>query len=200
MPTPLELPEIQVHPATVARWKDIETLFGSKGASAGCWCMFWRLERGDFNKMRGEGTKAMLKDMTCKNEVAGVLAYDDQKPVGWCSIGPRADYKALENSRILKRIDDKPVWSVVCFFVAKEYRAKGAMLELLREAVKYAKKHGAKIVEGYPIDMQTPKLAGQKLSGYAGYMGIASVFREAGFVEVGRASDTQLIMRYSIKE
>lgn len=85
-------------------------------------------------------------------------------------------YAALENSRILKHVDDQPVWFVVCFYVAK----------------------AARIVEGYPIDMQTPKLAGQKLTSYAGYMGVASVFRDVGFVEVGRASETQLIMRYTL--
>ena len=53
-------------------------------------------------------------------------------------------------------------------------------------------------VEGYPIDMQTPLLAGQKLTGYSGFMGIASVYRDAGFVEVDRASETQLIMRLII--
>ena len=66
-------------------------------------------------------------------------------------------------------------------------------------AVTYAKKHGAKIMEGCPINMQSEKLAGQKLNSYAGYMGIASVFREAGFVETCHASELQLIMRHMIK-
>jgi GNAT superfamily N-acetyltransferase len=192
--------EVEVYPATAERWKDIETLFGPKGAYAGCWCMFWRLDRADFKKMKGEGTKAVLKDMTSKNEVAGLLAYIDGQPIGWCSIGPRKDYAALENSRILKRIDDTPVWSIVCFFVAKPFRSKGVMSELLRGAVKYAKQQGAQVIEGYPIDMQTHKLAGQILNSYSGYMGIASIFRAAGFTKVADASETQLIMRYTVKD
>jgi hypothetical protein len=191
--------KLDVYPATAERWHDLERLFGPKGAYAGCWCMFWRLERSDFKQLKGEGTKAVLKDLTCHDQVPGVLAYADGQPVGWCSIGPRQTYTALENSRILKRLDDQPVWSVVCFFVDKAHRQHGAMLDLLRGAVKYAKSQGAQVVEGYPIDMQTPKLAGQKLSSYAGYMGIASVFRALGFVEAGRASETQLIMRYTVK-
>jgi len=191
--------EVEVFPATDERWKDIESLFGVKGAYAGCWCMFWRLDRGDFKKMKGEGTKAVLKGMTTSNDVAGLLAYVDGQPIGWCSISPRKDYAALENSRILKRIDDKPVWSIVCFFVAKSFRSKGIMSELLGGAVKYAEQKGAEIIEGYPIDMQTDKLAGQKLNSYSGYMGIASIFRAAGFVKVADASETQLIMRYTAK-
>jgi len=191
--------KVEVYPATAERWKYIESLFGAKGAYAGCWCMFWRLDRADFKRMKGEGTKAVLKGMTTKNDVAGLLAYIDGQPIGWCSIGPRNDYAALENSRILKRIDDMPVWSIVCFFVAKPFRSKGIMSELLRGAVKYAEQQGAKIIEGYPIDMQTDKLAGQKLNSYSGYMGSASIFRAAGFVKVADASETQLIMRYTVK-
>jgi GNAT superfamily N-acetyltransferase len=161
--------------------------------------MFWRLERSEFKRLKGEGTKAVLQEMTCENKAPGFLAYQDGRAVGWCSAGPREQYAALENSRILKRVDDQPVWSVVCFFVDKAARSKGAMYALLRGVVEYAGQQGARIVEGYPLDMQNPKLAGQKLTSYAGYMGIASVFSEVGFVEVGRASETQLIMRYTIQ-
>ena len=192
--------DIKVFPATAERWNDIETLFGPKGAYAGCWCMFWRLDRADFKKMKGDGTKAVFREMTMNNDVAGVLAYVDAQPIGWCSIGPRKDYSALENSRILKRIDSTPVWSIVCFFVARSFRNKGVMSALLRGAVKYAIHQGAQVIEGYPIDMQTHKLAGQTLNSYAGYMGIASIFRAAGFVQVAEASETQLIMRYTVKE
>ena len=194
-----ESADVEVYPATAERWKDIESLFGAKGAYAGCWCMFWRLDRADFKRMKGEGTKAVLKGMTTSNNVAGLLAYVDGQPIGWCSISPRKDYAALENSRILKRIDDMPVWSIVCFFVAKPFRNKSITSKLLRGAVKYAEQQGAKIIEGYPIDMQTDKLAGQKLNSYSGYMGIASIFRAAGFVKVADASETQLIMRYTVK-
>ncbi len=191
--------KIETFPLTDQRWKDAMALFGANGGYAGCWCMFWRLDRGDFKKLRGSGTKEILKGMAKKKQEPGMITYLDNKPVGWCSIGPRENYIALENSRILKRVDEKPVWSIVCFFVDKPARKQGLMVEMLRGAVAYAKKKGAKIIEGYPIDMQTEKLAGQKLSSYAGYMGIASAFREAGFVEAGCASETQLIMRYKIK-
>lgn len=191
--------QFMVHPASAERWADLEQVFGEHGAYAGCWCMFWRLNRADFKQLKGEGTRAVLHEMTTRGDVPGLLLYDQGQPVGWCSIGPREGYLALENSRILKRIDEQPVWSVVCFFVTKKYRGMGAMSALIRGGVDYARQKGAKIVEAYPIDMQSPKLAGQKLTSYSGYMGIASVFRDAGFVEVGRASGTQLIMRYQLE-
>ena len=188
--------DIDVHPATADRWPDLEMLFGQNGACGGCWCMFWRLKRSDYKQLQGEGTKAVLRDLTLKNEIPGMLAYVDGQAVGWISIGPRQQYLALENSRILKRLDDQPVWSIVCFFTKKNFRRQGIMLALVKGAVHYALEHQAQIIEAYPIDMQSPKLAGQRLSGSSGYMGLASVFRQAGFVEVARASETQLMMRY----
>ncbi|HCK66714.1 MAG TPA: GNAT family N-acetyltransferase [Anaerolineae bacterium] len=191
--------KIEIKPLTKERWKDAVTLFGENGGYAGCWCMFWRLERGDFKKLKGKGTQEILKQMADKKEEPGLITYLNKIPVGWCSVGARENYIALENSRILKRVDDQPVWSIVCFFVDKSARKQGLMTEMIKGAVNYAQTKGAKIIEGYPIDMQSEKLAGQKLNSYAGYMGIASAYREAGFVEAGRASETQIIMRYKIK-
>ncbi len=189
------VPKIQVCPATSANWSDVEVLFGPKGAYAGCWCMFWRRDRAEFKRDKGEGNRKMLEHLTQTDRVPGLLAYVNGEVAGWCSIGPREHFVALENSRILKRVDDRPVWSISCFFVAKAYRRQGLMQRLIEAAVEYAGAHGAERVEGYPIDLETPQLKGQELGSYAGYMGMASAYRAAGFVEVGRASETQLIMR-----
>lgn len=188
--------DIKVFPAAKDRWEDLENLFGSNGAYANCWCTFWRLKRVDFNWMKGEEKKAILQNLTESGQVPGMIAYVDEQPVGWCSIGPREGFYALENSRILKRIDEKPVWSIVCFFIAKRFRRQGVMSALIHGSVQYALEHGAEVIEAYPIDMQTEKLSGKKLSGCSGYMGLASAFRTAGFIKVKEASETQLIMRY----
>lgn len=195
-----QTPEIKVVPANAEHWNDLETLFGPGGASGGCWCMFWRLKRTDFNAMKSAEKKAALRNLTLKNKEPGLLAYIDGQAVGWCSVGPRADFAALETSRLLKPIDDVPVWSIVCFFIAKPFRNQGVLTQLLRGAVQYARQHGAKIVEGYPLDMESHKLEGKKLTGSSGYMGISSAFRAAGFVTVKEVSDTQLIMRCTIAE
>ncbi len=191
--------DLQIHPATADRWADLEALFGPRGAYSGCWCMFWRLPNAEFNKINGEGAKAALKALTEKPLAPGMLAYADGQPVGWCSIAPREHYLGLERSRNFKRLDDQPVWSVVCFFVHKKFRRQSVMAALLRGAVAYAKEHGAKIIEGYPTNMHHPLLEGKQLHRFHGYMGIADVFRAAGFVEVGQAAEgTQLVMRYTL--
>ena len=188
------------YPATPERWSDLESLFGKNGANAGCWCMFWRLERAMFKKTKGEGNRQILKQIVEGDEQPGILAYDGMQAVGWCGIAPREKLAALENSRILKRVDNQPVWSITCFFTLKEARRQGIMEALIKAAVKHAKSNGAQIVEAYPINMQSPKLAGQTFNSYSGYMGVASAFRALGFEQVGQASETQLIMRLNLAD
>jgi GNAT superfamily N-acetyltransferase len=176
-------------PITIDRWDDFETLFGDNGACGGCWCMWWRLKRSQYEKQKGAGNKKSIKRIVNSGITPGILAYDKVKPIGWCAIEPRESYSLLENSRVLKRIDDEKVWSVVCFFIDRKYRGKGVTEKLLEAALKYAKKNKAKIVEGYPIDSKnTP-------SAFA-WTGFASAFTKVGFKEVHRGSPTRPIMRY----
>ncbi|MCU0364258.1 MAG: GNAT family N-acetyltransferase [Ignavibacteriaceae bacterium] len=182
------------YPVTKENWKDFEDLFGEKGACAGCWCMYWRMKRKDYDNLRGTGTKKKMKSLVNKGTVPGILAYDNDKPIGWCSVAPREDFPVLENSRVMKRIDNKPVWSVVCFFIKRDYRRKGLSVELLNASKVFVKMNNGKIIEGYPVE---PKAA--KSPDVFVWTGLASAFRQAGFKEIIRRSETRPIMRYSIK-
>lgn len=183
--------KLKFRPLTKARWADLEKLFGERGACGGCWCMWWRLKRSDFMRQRGEQNRKALKRIVESGEVPGILAYAGGQPIGWCSVSPREVYLALGRSRVLKRVDDKSVWSVVCFFVNKRFRRKGLTLKLLEAAVEYAAKQGGSIVEGYPIEAGTKRMA----DAFA-YTGLASAFRKAGFAEVLRRSESRPMMRY----
>ena len=189
------IPELEFHPLTLERWKDLETLFGERGACGGCWCMWWRLKRSDFERQKGKKNKAALKKIVRSGQTPGILAYVKGKPIAWCSVGPRETYPALERSRVLKRIDDKPVWSVVCFFVAKPFRKKGVSFETLSAVVDFAKKSGAKIVEGYPIEYKKGRWPDAFV-----WTGLPSTFLKAGFKEVHRGSPTRPIMRYFVNK
>ncbi|MEW6456253.1 MAG: GNAT family N-acetyltransferase [Acidobacteriota bacterium] len=193
--TRASLLDLGFHLLTTERWRDLEMLFGERGACGGCWCMWWRLKRSQFEKQKGQGNKKALKKIVDSGEIPGLLAYARGQPIAWCSVAPRETYPVLERSRTLKRIDDEPVWSVVCFFVAKPFRRKGVTVELLRAAVKYAKEHGAKIVEGYPVEPKKSIMPDVFV-----WTGVASAFRRVGFVEVARRSETRPIMRYFVKE
>ena len=182
------------YPVTKENWEDFENLFGEKGACAGCWCMLWRLRRKEYDRLRGAGNKRKMKSLVYAGIVPGILAYDKDKPIGWCSVAPREDFPVLENSRVMKRIDDKPVWSVVCFFINKDYRKKGLSVELLSAAKSFVKNNKGKIIEGYPVEPKSGKTAD-----VFAWTGLASAFRKAGFKEILRRSETRPIMRFSIK-
>src|SRR5512146_2128211 len=103
--TQLPSPKIRFHAATPDRWHDIEALFGKRGACAGCWCMWWRLSRSEWNRSKGERNRRAFGNLVRSGAEPGVLAYADGKPVGWCAIAPRQDYSALERSRILRPVE-----------------------------------------------------------------------------------------------
>ena len=146
------------------------------------------MPRAQFQRQAGEKNKEALKAIVDSGEAPGLLAYAEDDPIAWCSVAPREHFAGLERSRSLKRVDDAPVWSVVCFFVAKPFRSRGVMVPLLTAAVEYARARGAKIVEVYPVEPT------ERLTGDRGYTGVVSAFRKAGFVEVLRRG-TRPIMR-----
>lgn len=157
--------------------------------------MWWRLKRSEFDRQKGERNRIAFKQIVESGEIPGILAYENGNPVGWCSVEPREKFSVLERSRILKRVDEKPVWSITCFFVNKSLRRRGVSLMLLKAAVEYVKRQGGKIVEGYPVEPNRDKVPAPFV-----YTGLVSAFLKAGFVEVARRSETRPIMRYAIKK
>ena len=124
--------DVTCRPLTRRNWPDLEQLFGPRGASAGCWCMWWRLKRSEWEKQKGEKNRSSFEKIVASGAPTGVLAYLEKQPVGWCAIAPRTHYPVLERSRILSPIDDQPVWSVTCFFIARPHRQSGLTAALLR--------------------------------------------------------------------
>jgi GNAT superfamily N-acetyltransferase len=152
--------------------------------------MWWRLPRSQFNAGKGEGNRRAMKKLVAAGAETGILAYEGRRAVGWCSVAPRSQFSGLARSRVLAPVDDAPVWSVVCFFVAKDRRHSGLTEKLLDAAVRHAKGRGARIVEGYPVE---PGPGGAP-DAFA-YTGLASVFRRAGFSEAARRSPRRAVYR-----
>jgi GNAT superfamily N-acetyltransferase len=184
---------VKVYPVTSARWADLEKLFGERGACGGCWCMLWRLKRSQYEKQKGAKNKRALRRIVLSGEPPGLLAYARGQPVGWCALAPREAYPALERSRLLQRLDDKPVWSIACLFVAKAFRRKGVSVQLLQAALGHVRNRGGQILEGYPQD---PKK--DPMPDVFAHTGLAAAFEEAGFTEQLRRSPTRPIMRAAV--
>ena len=184
----------EYHPLFSERWSDFEHLFGARGAYGGCWCMWWRVSRKEFEKQQGEGNRKAMKRLVDSGVVPGILLYADGIPVGWCSVAPREQYASLNRSYVLKPIDDQPVWSIVCLFVDKSYQRQGMAARLIRAAVDYVGKQGGRIIEAYPSIPRS-----DSVPPVSSFMGFPAMFENAGFVECARPSRSKIIMRYVIR-
>jgi GNAT superfamily N-acetyltransferase len=184
--------DLTFHPLTQKLWRDFEILFGPNGACGGCWCMYWKLRGKAFSESTGEAARQMQRSVVEAGIVPGLLAYMDSIPIGWIAVEPRAVYPKLAHARVLKPVDDRPVWSVTCFYVERKFRHQGITLALLRAAIDFVREKGGNIVEGYPLDvhrdMPAPFI----------FTGTASAFQDAGFKEVARYSPTRPIFRFEI--
>lgn len=194
--------ELEVHPLTPDRLPDLARLFGQGGDPKWCWCSFFRLRSVDFREATAESNRAVLEravDATsAEGRAPGLVAYRDGEAVGWVSLGPRDDFARLHHSRVLGPVDDRPVWSIVCFVVARGARKQGIANALLDAAVDYARQHGATLLEAYPVDT-----AGDRIPAANAYKGTLTMFERAGFEvaarrRANRASPERPIVRRRI--
>jgi len=193
--TKLSPEEVAIRPVTLAEWPDMQALFDEPGPHRGCWCMYWRLRRADFNARYGQPLRQAMAEIIRAGRVPGILAYHQGRAVGWCSIAPRDEFPSLDRSPTLKRVDDEPVWSIVCFFITRPYRHRGLLDILIAGAIAFARQNGARTIEAYPLLPE--KAAAQP---YERYMGVQTTFERLGFREVARRSPRRLIMRYPIAD
>ena len=182
---------MEFYPVDDKRWPDLVRLFEHHGNPGYCWCMRWRARGGAFLKLKTDGRREALRHQVRTGIPVGIIGYLDGDPVAWCSVAPRETYAALEHSRILKRIDDAPVWAIVCLYLDRRIRGQGLTPRVLSAAVDYALAQGATIVEGYPVDRAS------RGSGSYMWMGLPAAFREAEFQEVARPGTGRYIMRYT---
>lgn len=183
---------LTVEPLSRKNWKEFERLFGSRGACGNCWCMYYRLPKQEFDRGKEkQGNKLAMKKLVWEGKAAGLLGFYQGQAIAWCAFAPRQDFIKLEKSRVHKRIDDRPVWSVPCFFIAKEFRKQGVSVELLLALIRYAKKKKIKIIEAYPA-MPTKG----KLPDAFAWIGLYRSFTRAGFEIVDHTSKNRPMVRF----
>jgi len=189
------LAEFRFEPVTAAHWNDLEALFGERGACGGCWRMSWRKPKDRFERDKGAANRASLQALVKQGPPPGILAYAGGRPVGWCAVAPRREYVRLAASRVLRPLDDAPVWSVSCFFIARQFRRKGLSVALLDAAVEFVRQQGGRIVEGYPTLAKTAAA-----SPTFAWTGVLEAFLKAGFQERPRWSESRPIVRHFVQQ
>jgi hypothetical protein len=110
---------LAVVPATANRFDDVATVLGGDRDRA-CWCLYWRLTSGEFNRVPDRPGK--VRELLVADPAPGLLAYRDGTVAGWCGLGPRAQMGRLARSRTIPVVDELPVWSVTCFVVRTGFR------------------------------------------------------------------------------
>jgi GNAT superfamily N-acetyltransferase len=169
---------IEVVPATADRFDDVAAVLGCH-EKAPCCCQYWRMSAGDYNRSTLAERRSALRGQLSETPTAGMLAYVDGEPAGWCGFGVRQRVERLVRSRTIPAIDDLPVWAVYCFTVRVGYRRRGVARALLDGLIDYAREQGAPALEAYPVET-----GGARIHGTAAYVGTLGMFEAARFRRV----------------
>lgn len=180
-------PKLRFREVNAHTLKDFIDLFESRGGPKNCWCMVWRTASSETRKGTGAARKAAMARRIRKDTPVGILGYVGQEPVAWCSVAPRDTFRDLGGEEAEHR---DVIWSIVCFFLKRDYRQHGFFGQMLRAAVQQARRRGATVVEAYPVDPNSPSYR---------FMGFVPAFEKAGFVEVGQAGTRRHVMRLAVK-
>jgi GNAT superfamily N-acetyltransferase len=169
----------ETYPLTADRFEDFADVINRPRRANHCWCLSHRLQAAEIQRL-GNGSREQAMRRLCEGDhPPGVVTYDDGEPVGWCNIGPRSEITSLTRSRVIRAVDDLPVWSIVCIVVRSGHRRRGVTAPLIEGAVTYAFSHAAPAVEAYPVDpagRMDPTMA---------FVGTRVMFERAGFEVVG---------------
>jgi GNAT superfamily N-acetyltransferase len=183
---------LTIRPLTPDLWPTLEDLFGTGGASNGCWCMYWRIGR-QYHQRPREQNRHAFRQIVKQGLPPGLLAFDGTRVVGWCQLTARDDLRWLNHTRFFERVDDVPVWCISCFYVRRGYRRKGVMSALIAAALNAAKRANAPALEAYPVDTARADSTTNV------FTGTASTFKRAGFKTLARRLPSRPIMRHDLK-
>jgi len=169
----------ETHPVTADRFEDFADVVNRSRRPNHCWCLSHRLRTQEIEELGGGSREEAMRRLCDRQYPPGVVAYRDGEPVGWCNVGPRTEITRLAGSRLIRPIDDLPVWSIVCIVVRSGHRRQGVTAPLLAGAVAYAASSGAPAVEAYPVDPPG------RMDLTMAFVGTKAMFERAGFEVVG---------------
>ncbi|MGL3805698.1 GNAT family N-acetyltransferase [Paeniglutamicibacter sp. R2-26] len=169
----------QTHPVTPDRFEDFADVVNPTRRDTHCWCLSHRLGASDIEEL-GHGIREEAMRRLCERDnPPGVITYHDGVPLGWCSIGPRSEIPRLAASKLIRPVDEVPVWSIICVVVRSGHRRQGVTDQLLEGAVRYAASRGAPAVEAHPVDPEG------RMDTTMAFVGTRAMFERAGFRVIG---------------
>jgi GNAT superfamily N-acetyltransferase len=200
MQAPLPTAQVTIVPANEASWDDIAAIFGTTDAGH-CQCQRFKVVGWIWRDSTQDQRTAMLRQQTACGDpnavtTSGLVAYVDDEPAGWVAVEPRTAYPKLRTSRVPwtgrdEDKDDPGVWAVTCFVVRKGYRGRGLTYPLALATIDFAREHGARALEAYPMITQPGKV----ITWGELHVGARQVFQDAGFQEINRPTLRRVVMR-----
>jgi GNAT superfamily N-acetyltransferase len=195
-------PRITIVPANEASWEDLDLVLGAARChGAHCYCQRFKIRDSQWRSVNDEERADRLREQTACGQpkahvTSGLIAYLNGEPAGWCAVEPRTAYVRLLYTRVpwADRAEDKTddgVWAVTCFITRTGFRRRGVSRALARAAVHFARRRGARALEGYPMITQP----GQEVTWGELHVGSRSIFAAAGFAEVSRPTLRRVVMR-----
>ena len=169
----------QTRPVTPDRFEDFADVINPNRRDTHCWCLAHRLRVKDIEELGGGSREQAMRRLCERENPPGVVTYRDGEPVGWCSIGPRSEIPRLAASKLIRPVDEVPVWSIICVVVRSGHRKQGVTGHLIEGAVGYAASRGAPAVEAYPVDPEG------RMDLTMAFVGTRSMFEKAGFRVIG---------------
>ena len=197
---------VTIVPANEASWEDLQAVFGSLADPSRCYCQRYKMRPKEYWASVGAEDLALrFRSQTdCghpgSGATSGLVAYLDGEPVGWCAVEPRTFYpRLLLKTRVPweGRAEDKAdegVWAATCFVTRAGFRRRGVSRSLARAAVDFARKRGARALEGYPMITKP----GQEIMPVELHVGSRSIFADAGFTEVSNPTLRRVVMRIEL--
>lgn len=174
---------MEIAPLSAATWPALAELFAAGGDPKWCWCQFWRKPGSSWANTTSAENRADLEVLVGTDPAPGLVALEEGVAVGWVGFGPREAFPRLARSRVLPQLPGEAVWVVNCFVVARRSRGRGIADALLTAAVNYAAAHGARLVEGFPVET-----GGERMPSASAYTGTRGMFERAGFEEAARST------------
>lgn len=188
----------EVHPVTPERFEDFADVINPNRRATHCWCLSHRVPVKEIEALGGGDRERAMRCLTEGSHAPGVVGYQDDVPVGWCSISPREQIPRLVGSKLIRPIDDVPVWSIICVVVRGGHRRRGVTGPLLEGAVAYAASQGAPAVEAHPVDPPG------RMDTTMAFVGTRAMFEHVGFEVVGQTDAVasklpRLVMRRDLR-
>jgi len=184
-----ELVNITVEPATGQRWDDVVGVFAGRGGST-CWCQRFCRPGGT------DKPTALRHEIERADAPVGLIAYVDDEPAGWSRVVLRTSLPGIVQNRALQRLyaqdEAHLAWWISCFAVLRAHRGGGVGVSLLRAATQFAQRQGGSVLDGHPVDVDR---LSRRPSPAAVFTGTMSMFRAAGFHEIGRTYPSRPVMR-----